>query len=69
MNLILSFFHFASVQSLLRRDKVAVVCTQDEGVHAKHGCMRAESRLVRHPVAMAHGKRRHGCLARPLLES
>jgi hypothetical protein len=33
----------------------------DDGVYAKHGRMRAESRLVRHPAAMAHGKqwRRH----------
>jgi hypothetical protein len=29
----------------------------DDGVYAKHGRMRAESRSVRHPVAMAHGKR------------
>jgi hypothetical protein len=32
----------------------------DDGVYAKHGRMRAESRSVRHPVAMAHGKRRRG---------
>jgi hypothetical protein len=31
-----------------------------DGVYAKHELMRAESRSVRHPVAMAHGKRRHG---------
>jgi hypothetical protein len=32
----------------------------DDGVYAKHGCMRAESRSVRHPAAMAHSKRRRG---------
>jgi hypothetical protein len=69
MNLILIFFRFASVQSLLRRDKVAVGCAQDDGVHAKHGRMQAESRLMRHPMAMAHDKRRCGRSARPLLES
>jgi hypothetical protein len=42
MNLILDSFHFALVKSSLRRDKVMVVCAQDEGVHAKHGRIRAE---------------------------
>jgi hypothetical protein len=60
MNLILVFLHFALVQSLLRRDKVVVGCAQDDGVHTKHGRMLAESRLMRHPTAMAHDKRRCG---------
>jgi hypothetical protein len=42
MNLILGSFHFASIQSFLRRDKVMVAHAPDEGVHAKHGRMRAE---------------------------
>jgi hypothetical protein len=32
----------------------------EDGVYAKHRRMRAESRSVQHPAAMAHGKRRHG---------
>jgi hypothetical protein len=61
------------VFSVLLRFKVSfegirwLWCAQ--GVHAKHGHMRAESRSVRRPVAMAHGKRQRGCSAGPLLES
>jgi hypothetical protein len=46
-----------------------VGCAQDDGVHAKHGHMLAESRLMRHPTAMAHDKRRCGRSTQPLLES
>jgi hypothetical protein len=42
MNLILSSFHFASVQCFLRRVKVMLVCARDEGDHAKHGRMRVK---------------------------
>jgi hypothetical protein len=55
MNLILGFFRFALVQSLHRRDKVVMGCTQDDGVHSMHGCMWAESRSLRRPAAMVHG--------------
>jgi hypothetical protein len=68
MNSIIVFPHFASVQSLLRRDKVAVGCAQDDGVHDKDGRMRAESRSVQHPAVVVHGKQRHGCSAKPLFE-
>jgi hypothetical protein len=50
----------SSLRFYLDVEKKLSVESLDDGVYVKHRCMRPELRSVRHPAAMAHGKRRRG---------